>query len=137
MEESAVHGSAIQHSQSAAKREREDGFAAEFSADLPEARSDFVESLVPSDALPFLRKTGPRVPPTLRSHSSQRIQNPVGRIHAIQVLSHLGAQETTRGRMRRITLNFGRAAVLNGNQNSASIWAIVRTGSVNDLLHGF
>ncbi len=76
-----------------------------------------------------------RVPWPLRPHSPHGIQNPVGRIHPIQILRHLGAQETTRYRMRRITLDFGRASVLHRNQNSAGIRAIVRTGGVDNLLH--
>ena len=39
--------------------------------------------------------------------------------------------------MRRIALDLGRTTVLDGNQHSAGIRAIVRTGGVNDLLHDF
>src|SRR5580704_432426 len=158
MEEAAVHGGAIQHSQCAAKRERQDGLAAEFSSDLLEARSDLLKSLVPTDALPLRlmwillvwgrvgacpersrrtpsRSGAPRPSWPFRPHPPHRIQNPVRRIHPIQILGHLGAQETTGHGMHRITLDLGRTTVLHGNQHSAGIRAIVRTGGVNDLLH--
>src|SRR5579863_6056384 len=102
MEEAAVHRGAIQHSQCAAKRERQNGLAAEFGGDLLEARSDFPKSLVPSDALPFL--CGARAPArgrwSFRPYAPYRIQNPVGGIHAIQILGHFGAQESASHRMR-------------------------------------
>src|SRR5580692_2655582 len=137
MEEAAVHGGAIQHSQCAAKRERQDGLAAEFSGDLLEARSNLLKSLVPADALPLLG--GARAPAggrwSLRPYSPHRIQNPVWGIHPIQILGHLRTQETTGHGMRGITNDFGRTAVLHSNQNAAGVRAIVRTGGVNNLFH--
>src|SRR5580698_3285682 len=137
MEEAAVHGGAIQYSQCAAERERQDGLAAELSGDLLEARSNLLESLVPADALPFL--CGARTPArgrwSLRPYAPHRIQNPVRRIHPIQILGHLRTQETTGHGMRGITNDFGRTAVLHSNQNAAGVRAIVRTGGVDDSLH--
>src|SRR5580692_4392915 len=135
MEEAAVHGGAIQYSQCAAERERQDGLAAEFSGDLFEARSNLLESVVPADALPFLCGAPARGRWSLRPYSPQRIQNPVWGIYPIQILGHLRTQETTRHGMRGITNDFGRTVVLHSNQNAAGVRAIVRTGGVDDLLH--
>ena len=51
MKKSPVHGSAIERTQRAPIRVRQDGLTAEIRNDLPEPRRNFVEGLVPSDAL--------------------------------------------------------------------------------------
>src|SRR5579864_7707306 len=139
MEKPAVHRGAVQHSQCPAKGVGQDGFTAEFGNNLLEVRSDLSESLVPGNPLPFWCGAGAlaRGSRSFRPYPPYGIQNPIRRIHPIQILRDFCAKEATRHGMRRITLDLGRAAVLYGNQNSAGIRAVVRTGSVDYILHDF
>ena len=70
-----------------------------------------------------------------RSNPPHRIQHAVRRVHAIQILRDLRAQKPARHRMRRITLNLGRAAVVDRDQDTASVRTIMRTGGVDNFFH--
>ncbi len=72
---------------------------------------------------------------SFRRNRPHRIQHPIRRIHPIQILRHLGAQKPARNRMLRIPLNPRRPPILHGNQNPASIGAVVRTSGMDDLFH--
>src|ERR1035437_818459 len=63
--------------------------------------------------------------------------HPIRRIHAIQILRHLGTQKPARNRMLRIALNLRGPPVLDGDQHPASIRTVVRTSGMDDLLHRF
>src|ERR1700728_508031 len=117
MEKSPVHRSAVQSPQRSAEGGRQNGFAAELGADRPEARSNLGERFVPGNSLPdvivwdfllwdrifdLVRNEAPsfyrtgrstrRSSPSRRPFGSDpphRIEHPVGRIHAIQILRYL------------------------------------------------
>jgi hypothetical protein len=52
MEETAVHGGAIQHAKRAAIRVRKNSFTPELGGHLLESRRDFVERFVPANTAP-------------------------------------------------------------------------------------
>src|SRR5947209_13933084 len=72
---------------------------------------------------------------TLGSNPSHGIHDALRRIHAVQILRHLRTQESASDWMFRIALNPCSAPVLNRDQHAASIGAIVRTRSFDNLLH--
>src|SRR5271170_4156260 len=153
MEEASVHRCAIQRSQGAAEGVGQDGFTAVAGDDLPEAGGDFVESLVPGDALECAAElrsawtaeggrphTGSTSPHTcgcwpLRGDSSHGIQHTIRRVHPVEILGYLGAQESASYGMGGIALNFGGAPVFHRNQYATRVWTIMRAGSVDDLFH--
>ena len=122
VEETTVHGSAVERAERASVGVGQDGFGAVFGDDTAQAMRNFVESLVPGNALPderghSLRGDGrPRpsmrseAPPvcgagalarvrcvrrrSLRSHPSHRIQHAVRRINAVQILGDFSAEES-------------------------------------------
>jgi hypothetical protein len=72
---------------------------------------------------------------SLRRNPPHRIEHPIRRINAIQILRHFPAQESPRHRMPWIALNLRGTAIFHGDQNAASIRAIVRTRGMDDLFH--
>ena len=146
VEKSAIHGSAVQCSKRSTVGVRKNGLAAEFRSDLAKSGRDFVERLIPGDALPGFRHvrlcgdSRPRLSmrseasPSLRRDPSHRIEHAIRRVDPIEILRHFRAQKSPRHRMRRIALNLRRPPIFDCDQHSASIRAIVRTGGVNDLL---
>ena len=94
VEETAVHGSAVERAQGSAVRVGQDGFAAVFGNDPAQAMRDLVESLVPGNAFksPFSRwsdgMAGRGRPAlhgscTFRLDPSHGIEHAVGRVHAV------------------------------------------------------
>jgi hypothetical protein len=73
VEESAVHGSAVERAERASVRVGENGFAAVFGDDTAQAMRNFVESLVPGDALENLAGGGARATRAFGSHAPHRI----------------------------------------------------------------
>src|ERR1700686_3970456 len=152
MEETAVHGSAVERAERSSVRVGQYGFRAVFGSDPTQALRDFAESLVPGDAFKS-RLIGwsdgcPRKPALstvegsfaqgscpLRFHSSHRIQHPIRRVHAVQILGDFGAKESAGDRMLRIALNLGGAAVFDSDQDAAGVRAVVRAGGMDDALH--
>src|SRR5258708_20504374 len=112
VEKTAVHGSAVERAERAAVRVGQDGFGAVFGNDPAQAMRNFVESLVPGDALKSgfawfwcgadtpVRVRGVSLRP-LGSHPSHRIQHPLRRVHAVQILGDFGAKESPSNRMLR------------------------------------
>ena len=72
---------------------------------------------------------------SLRRDPPHGIQHPVRRVHAVQILGHFRAQESTRHGMRWVTLHLGRTAIFHCDQDSARVRAIVRASGVDNLLH--
>ena len=81
------------------------------------------------------RPSFPQGSRSLRLYASHRIQHPIRRVNAVQILGDFGAKESAGNGMLRIALNFGSAAVFDSDQNAAGVRAIVRAGGVNDALH--
>src|SRR6267154_3675844 len=105
---------------------------------------NFVKSLVPGDALKRRssrwsdgrpRPSFPQGSRSLRLYASHRIQDPVRRVHAVQILGDFGAKESSRNGVPGITLNLGGAAVFDGDQDAAGVRAVVRAGGMDDVLH--
>src|SRR6266852_2888591 len=133
MEETTVHGSAVERAESTSVRVGQYGFGAIFVSDPAQAMRNFVESLVPGDAFksglirwsdgmagrgrPALHSLEQWSP--LRLHPSHRIQHAIRRVHAVQILGDFGAKESAGNGVPGITLNLGGAAVFDGDQDAA------------------
>src|SRR5262249_49426366 len=133
MEESAVHRPVTQGSSGAGIGIGKDGLRSKFTANLFEPLRDFVVSLVPRDAIEIPWTAGTR---SLRLHPAHGIQHAVGRIDAIQVLRHLGAQKPARDRMIRVSLDPGRFALLiYRDENTTRIGAIMGANGMDGFGH--
>ena len=135
MKETTVHGGAVERAERASVGIGEDRLGAVVSDDFVKALRYFVQGIVPGDALENFAGGDARATWAFRNYTPHGIQNPVRRVHAIQILGDFGAKETARHRVLGIALDFGGASVLDGDQNAASIRAIMRTGGVDDALH--
>src|SRR5260370_4024858 len=149
VEETAIHGSAIERAERAAVRVGQDGFGAVFRNDLAQSMRNFVESLVPGDALKSSRWSDGRPRPSfqleasimcgagalarvrtirarsLRLHPSHGIQHAIWRVHAFQILRAFGPKESAGNGMLRIALNFGGAPVIAGDHDAAAVIAVL------------
>ena len=67
--------------------------------------------------------------------SAHGIQHAVGRVDAVEILGNFGAEESAGDGVSGIALNFGGAAIFDGNENAAGIGTIVRAGGVDYALH--
>src|SRR5260370_36210664 len=97
MKKRAVDRAIVELAQRPAIGVRQDGLAAVLCGDALEARSNFVERLVPSNALEdLLSPCGADTPvrEPFRSHPLHRIQNAVPRINPIQIFRRLSSQKT-------------------------------------------
>src|SRR3954463_12090759 len=136
MKESPVHGTAIERTQRPTIGIRQNGFAAKLCGDSAEPRSNFIERFVPANAFECLSGVGAVARGrTLRPYSPHGIKHPVGRVHAVQILGYLGTQKSPSYRMRGITLDPRSSVILDGNQNAARVRTVMRTRSVDNLLH--
>ena len=90
---------------------------------------NFVESLVPGNTF----KRGFTRP--FRLYPSHGIQHAIRRVHAVQILGDFCAKESVGNGVLGIALNFGGAAIFDGDQDAAGIRAVVRAGSVDNALH--
>src|SRR5581483_9743846 len=122
---------AVQRRQSATVGIWKNGFRAVFAHDGLKTPGDLVQRLFPGDALETVKPSG-----ALRRRATQRVEHPVRGIHPLQVLSDLGAQKSARHRMRRVTLDPGRAPVFDRDQHTAGVRAVVRAGGMDYALHG-
>src|SRR5712664_3085339 len=124
-----IHGSAVESTERASVRVREDGFRAGLGDDPAESARDFVERFVPGDALKSLRGWSSRATWTLEDafFPPHGVEDPVRGVDAIQVLRDLRAEESARHRVRGVTLNLGGAAVFDGDQDTTGVGTIVRT----------
>ena len=147
MEKPPIHRASVQHSQRAAIGVRQDRLTAEFRDDRLKASGDLIESFVPGDAFEGWRRRCwygagvlaggilPRGRRFFRPYPPHRIQHSLRRINAVQVFGNLGAQKTTRNRMRGIALNLRRPPIFHRNQHTTSIRTVVRACSMDDVLH--
>ena len=137
MKEPPVHGSAIERAQRAAVGVRQNGLTAKLGSNLRESAKQFRPALRPRKCarMPAWRGRLAR-DRTLRPHPPHGIKHPIGRVHPVQIFGHLGAQKSAGHRMRRIALNPRGTAIFHGDQNSASVRTIMRTGGMDNLLHG-
>ena len=131
---------AIKRAERAAVRVGKDGFAAVPGDGAAQAMGDFVERLVPGDALEAIRlcraDTLVRVSPrSFRSDAPHRIKHTIGRIDSIKIFGNFGAEKSLGDRVLGIALNFGGASVFDGDQDAAGIGTVVRAGGVDDALH--
>ena len=102
-------------------------------AHLLQPRGDRIQRFVPGDALKRFvfaaALEGPLATPGFRR---ERIENAIGRVHAIEIFGHLAAKKALRHRMRRIALQLDRAALIHRHQNRAAVRAVVRAHRVHD-----
>src|ERR1700674_5479965 len=98
MEKTPVHGSVAQLAQRATVGKGKNCLAAEFSDNALQPCGNFVESLVPGNALELgpcgadtlVRGLGGD---TLRRNSSHRVEHPIRRINSVQIFRDLCAQK--------------------------------------------
>src|ERR1700738_972404 len=140
MEKTPVHGSVAQLAQGATVGKRKDSLTAEIRGNAFQPCRNFVESLVPANALeigPCGADTLVRglEGDTLRRYSSHRVEDPIRRINSVKILRDFGAQKSARNRVRRIALDLYRPAAVHGNQHSACVRTIVRARGMDNLLH--
>src|SRR6185369_16573801 len=93
-----------------------DGLAAKLVYDFLEACRDFVQSLVPTDALE--RRGFPFSPWALGANSFHGEERAAGGVNPIQIFRHLGAKKSSGYGMAGVALDFGRLAVVHGNKRS-------------------
>src|SRR5258708_17583012 len=138
MEEPPVHGTVVELAQCPAVRVRQNSLTAEVSRDAPQSPYDFVERVIPGDALEDLFSlcgAGAVARVSLRGNSPHRIQHTIWRVNPIQIFRHLRTKKPARDWMRRIALDLHRLAIVHRNQDSASIRAIMRTRGMNYFFH--
>ena len=132
MKEAPIHRCAVQHRDVAAIGVRQHGFRPKLAADLLQPRYNFVESLVPCDALK--RAVAVR---SLRGNPPHGIENAVGRVHAVKILGNFAAQKSARDGMLRIALDFGRPPIFHGDEHGATVGTIMGTRRVDNSLHSY
>src|SRR5208337_1705616 len=142
MEETPIHGSAVERAQCASVGVGQDGFAAVLGNGPAQAMGDFVEGLVPGNAPKRTLWSGGRPRPSFpqrsapfRFRSYHRIKHALRRVHAVQILGDFRTQESARDRVFAIALNLRGPSVFDGDQHAAGIRAIVRAGGMDDALH--
>src|SRR6266481_4350454 len=147
VEKTAIHGSTVERAERTSVRVGQDRFGAIFGNDLAQATRNFVEGLIPRDAFKSRlirwgdgmagrgRPSFPQGSRSLRLYPSHRIQDPIRRVHAVQIFGDFGTKESAGNGMLRIALNFGGAAIFNGDEDAAGVRAVVRAGGVDDALH--
>src|SRR5205823_12336773 len=99
-----VHGSVVQSPESASVAVRKDGLTAEFGDDGAKTGGNFVEGLVPGDAIEGGRATLAAGRGPLTAHG---IEHAVRRVNAVEILGDLGTEESAGDGMRRVTLDSG------------------------------
>ena len=96
-------------------------------------RGNRVQRLVPTHPLKRLLFFAALQRPLGHSRfAPQRIQQPIRRIHPVQILRHLAAQKPLRHRMFRVPLHLHRPALrVHSHQHAARVRAVVRTHRVH------
>ena len=111
MKEPAVHRPISQLADRPGVAVRQHALRSKLRRNLLQLRRNLVERLVPRDSLKRLGLMPLRQRPLRHAcPPSHRIQQPIRRIHPVQILRHLSAQKSPRHRMRRIALHLHRAA---------------------------
>src|SRR5262249_36260332 len=129
MKESPVHGSTAKGRQRTAIGVRQNGLRPKFASDALKTISNLRKCLVPRDALKI---AGILVARTLRCNTTHRVENPIRRIYAVDVLRHLRAQKSARHGMSGVSLNLRGSPVFHGDKHAAGIRAVMRTSGMND-----
>src|SRR5262249_40771336 len=96
---------------------RQDRLGAVPGDDVLPARGDFSEGLGPADRLPVAAALG--------AHPPQRLLEPVGVIHVIEVGAHLGAEPALGDGVVPVAVKADSAAVLDLGDDTTGVGAIV------------
>ena len=64
-----------------------------------------------------------------------RIQRAIRRIHAVQILRHLGAKKSPSYRVRRVALDSHGPVICDRNEDAAGVGTIVRTSGMDNFRH--
>lgn len=129
MEEALVHRAALNQAERAGVRIWKDRLRSiGRSCDGTEPGGNFIECLVPADAL--------EASFTLPADATKRMRQPLVVIGALEVAIHLRAQKASREGMVGIAGDAYRATVANGNEHRARIGAVVRAGAAHDRVAG-
>jgi hypothetical protein len=90
-----------------------------------EARAGVLDGLVPRGAAELGR--------ALRAVADQRMQQPLVRVHAVEVVGDLAAEKAVRDRVLRVAADLdGPPVLVDRDQHRAGVGAVVGTGRVND-----
>ena len=134
MKEAAVHGAVAELADGSGVAIGKDTFGAEVGGDAAELRSDFVEGMVPGDALEGLGFAAlSELPLGYAGPAAHRVKEAVGRVDAVEILGDLAAEEAARDGVGGISLNFDGATgeLVDGDENAAGVRAVVRTDCVD------
>src|SRR6185503_4656949 len=124
IEEAAIHAAVVDDSHRAAVAIGQNRLGAVGGfGDLAKTPSDGVERLVPAYSLESSFAFG--------ADSSHRIEHALRVVDAFEVSSDFSAEKALGSRMIGIAADFRSSAVLDFDEHSASVGAIVRTGGVN------
>src|SRR6185436_2805846 len=93
MEEAAIHPGSIENAEGSTVRVGKDGLAAKLVYDFLEACRDFVQSLVPTDALE--RQGFPFSPWALGANSFHGEEHAAGGVNPTQKFRYLGAKKSS------------------------------------------
>ena len=125
VEQAVAHDVALQEPLRAEVAVGGDGCAAVALARREQARGGHRERLVPA------RLAEPAL--ALRARAQERAQQPLRRVHALEVVRHLAAQEARRDRMLGVACDRGRAPIgVDLDEQGAGVGAIVRAGAADD-----
>ena len=141
----------MERSQGSTERIRQNRLAAKLRRNRAPARSNLIQCFIPGNSQPDWRggflcgDPRPRLPMgseaplpgprPLGPNPPHGIQNPIRRIHPIQILRHLGTQKPACNRMLWIALNLRGPSILDGNQHAASVRTIMGTRGMDELVH--
>ena len=138
VKEPPVHRPEPQHANRPRVAVRKNRLRPKLVADLLEPRSNRIQRLVPAHPLKGLVLAPLHQRPLGHTGLSlQRIQNPLRRIHPVQVLGHLPAKKPLRHRMLRIARYLYRAPIrIHGHQHPARVRTIVRAHGMHNAKWG-
>ena len=106
MKEAAIHGAIAEHTHGPRVGIGQDGLRTVLLGDQPQPFRDQVQCLVPADAFEGISlAAGGHSPFGCSGSAAHGVEQPRGRIDAIQILGDLAAEKAAGHRMRRITLH--------------------------------
>ncbi len=133
MEEAAVHGAVAENADGAGVGVGQDGFGAMLVGDDGEPIGDCIQRLIPGDALEALGLAPGRQRALGDAGAAAHgIEQPIGRVDAIEIASDLAAEESAGDGVVRVAGDLLRASVgIHTDQDGAGVRAIERAHCVD------
>jgi antitoxin (DNA-binding transcriptional repressor) of toxin-antitoxin stability system len=137
VEEAAIHGAVVEDADGAGVGVGQDGFGAVVAGDGRKAGGDGVEGFIPGDALEGFgfAAVGQRGLGNTGA-AAHRIEEPVGRVDAVEVLRYFAAEKASGDGMRGVAAETGGAAgFVDGDEDPAGVGAVMRADSMDGPGH--